>query len=77
MYRELRRRGAKAQRQLAPLLAHRDAYVRAWAAAHALEFAPKAGEEALRDLADKDPGLAGLDAKITLREWLAGRLRFP
>lgn len=42
-YGELRKRGPEAQHQLQPLLAHPDAFVRAWVGAHALEFAPEAG----------------------------------
>lgn len=76
-YRELRRRGPQAQDLLRPLLAHPDPFVRAWAGAHALEFAPEEGEATLRALADTDPGLAGFDAKITLDEWRAGRLHLP
>src|SRR5687767_13368223 len=47
-YRELRSRAAT--HQLLPLLKSADPNVRAWAAAHALEFAPEQGEPVLREL---------------------------
>lgn len=77
LYGELRKRGPEAQQQLQPLLAHPDAFVRVWVGAHALEFAPEEGEATLRKLSETDPSLAGFDAKVTLEEWRAGRLRFP
>jgi hypothetical protein len=76
VYRELRRRGEAAQRELLPLLRHADPGVRAWAAAHALEFAPIEGEPVLTELAEV-PKALGMSATMTLREWRAGRLRFP
>lgn len=75
-YRELRRRGGDAQRQLLPLLAEDDYGVRMWAAAHALEFAPDEGRRALERLVS-EPGIAGFTARITLESWAAGTLRFP
>jgi hypothetical protein len=75
-YRELRRRGEQAQLELLVLLDDIDAHVRAWAAAHALEFAPDQGERVLRRLA-KDRSAAGLSAEMTLREWAKGSLLFP
>lgn len=75
IYAELRRRGEDAQRELLPLLRDDDPGVRLWAAAHALEFAPDEGVHVLRALVQR--GILGFDAKITLREWEAGRLRFP
>jgi hypothetical protein len=74
IYRELRRRGAESV--LLTLLNSRDEGVLAWAAAHALEFAPERGEPALVSLSER-PGLIGFEAEITLGEWRSGRLRFP
>lgn len=75
-YQELRRADADEQRRLLKLLIHPNAFVRAWAGAHALEFAPDAGEATLTKLAVEDRGLAGLAAKTSLDEWRAGRLTF-
>lgn len=59
-----------------PLLASDDRGVRAWAGAHALEFAPGEAEPVLLQLGETQD-LIGFGADITLREWRAGRLRFP
>ena len=75
-YRELRRRGEESQRLLLPLLHDEDPSVRAWAGAHALEFASEAGEATLEDLAEGD-SLSAFTARMTLREWRQGRLTFP
>jgi len=75
-YRILRGRGPESQAKVLPLLQDSDVGVQAWAAAHAMEFEPAAGEPVLSKLA-RQPGLISLGAKMTLREWRAGRLRFP
>lgn len=75
-YRTLRARGPGSQAKLLSLIRDRDVGVRAWVAAHALEFSPAAGEPVLVDLAAQ-PGLVGFGAKMTLQEWRAGRLNFP
>ena len=75
-YRTLRARGPASQAKLLSLIKDRDVGVRAWVAAHALEFSPAAGEPVLVDLAAQ-PGLVGFGAKMTLQEWRAGRLKFP
>jgi hypothetical protein len=77
VYRELRSRGLEAQRLLLPLLQDLHLGVRGWAAAPALEFEPSAGEPVLEAMAKDQRGLTGFEAKITLREWRTGRLRFP
>jgi hypothetical protein len=77
VYRELRRRGVEAQRALLPLLEHNDIGVRGWAGAHALEFAPSEGESALTALAEVPRSLISFSAKMTLRQWREGTLRFP
>ena len=75
VYRELRRRGA--QSSLLVLLDSSEPGMRCWAAAHAMDFAPAEGEPVLTALSESDKsGLIGFDAKMTLREWRRGRLRF-
>ena len=74
--RELRRRGRDAQLELLGLLNERDPYVRMWAATHALEFAPEAGVNILKELTTSE-GIVGFDAQMTLKAWREGRLRFP
>jgi hypothetical protein len=77
VYRELRRRDARSV--LLVLLDDPDPGVRGWAGAHALEFAPSQGEPVLEALVEEDsePLGNGFDAMMTLKEWRAGRLRFP
>jgi hypothetical protein len=75
-YRELRQRGEQSQRALLRLLDDADPSVRSWAGAHALEFAPEAGEPVLEELATGSSIIA-FDAKMTLREWRKGTLSFP
>lgn len=75
-YRTLRSRGPVSQAKLLLLIRDPDVGVRTWVAAHALEFSPEIGEPVLMDLAAQ-PGLVGFNAQMTLREWRAGRLRFP
>jgi hypothetical protein len=74
-YRELRTRGSAAQARLLPLLEHPEPGVRAWAAAHALEFAPERGEPVLSALVDQG-GLIGLGANETLKAWRGATLTF-
>jgi len=62
---------------LLPLLQHPDLGVRAWAAAHALEFAAAEGEPVLVATADIPGSLVSFSAKMTLRQWREGTLRFP
>jgi len=76
IYRELRSHGRSVQMALLPLLADPADAVRAWSAAHALEFSPERGEAVLTDLAQGGGGFA-FNARMTLREWQAGRLSFP
>lgn len=73
---ELRVRGAQSQQKLLVLLEDDDEFVRSWAGTHALEFAADHAEPVLVSLADGDT-LAALTARMTLREWYAGRLAFP
>jgi len=74
---ELRRRGPQAHRSLLTLLADAHPAVRGWAGSQVLEFAPGEGERALEEVSRTAKGLIGLTAEWTLREWRAGRLRFP
>lgn len=74
IFRELRERDL--QDALLPLLESQDRDVRAWAAAHALTFAPDKGRRVLEHLS-KESGIVALEAEMTLREWRAGRLKFP
>ena len=76
-YRELRARGPDAQRALLPLLESDDPAVRLAAGAHALEFAPEAGEPALTELVATDATSIGFDAEMMLQVWRDGELRFP
>ena len=73
-YRELR--ASESRDLLLPLLGHENPSVRAWAASHALEFAPERGAAVLEDLANGRPGPIRASATFTLREWRAGRLKF-
>lgn len=75
-YRTLRERGPGSQAKLLHLLRDGDVGVQGWAAAHALEFSPAAGEAVLIELTAQ-PGHVAFSAKMTLQEWRAGRLRFP
>lgn len=77
VYRELRRRGVEAQRALLPLLENEDLGVQAWAGAHALEFAPVEGEQALTRISEIPKSLVSFSAKMALRQWREGKLRFP
>ncbi len=77
VYRELRRRGMEAQLALLPLLEHEDLGVQAWAGAHALEFAPGEGEQALARISEIPKSLVSFSAKMALRQWRDGKLRFP
>lgn len=77
VFRELRRRGPEALRQLGSLLDSPDAGVQCWAGAHALEFAPEDAERALSAVASGNSRLIGLSAEMTLKQWRAGKLHFP
>src|SRR5581483_11902153 len=66
IYRQLRSR--RKQSALLPLLDLDEPGVQAWAAAHALEFAPEEGEPVLARLAEGE-GSQAFGAELTLREW--------
>jgi hypothetical protein len=73
IYRELRKRGARAQRALMPLLLDPDDRISCWAAAHGLQFATRESEAILLNLAAGQSGVA-FDARMTLHEWHTGHL---
>ena len=75
VYDDLRSHGSEGQTALLALTEDPDPWVRLWAGAHALEFAPSVGERTLLDLEDFDSPVS-FDARITLQEWREGRLRF-
>jgi hypothetical protein len=77
VYRELRSRGRDSQMELLRLLDDINVHVRAWVAAHALEFAPDRGEAVLKRLASGAPSAVRLNAEMTLSEWKKGSLAFP
>lgn len=77
IYTELRSRGRDAQVALLPLLEDPEPGVRAWAASHALDFAPEQGEPVLMALERSPSGLTAVTAKYALKQWREGTLRFP
>ena len=76
IYAEIRHRGSDVQMKLLPLLSDASPAVRLWSASHALEFSPSEGQAALMELSASNK-LLGFSAEMTLKEWRAGRLRFP
>jgi hypothetical protein len=73
----VRARDAGAAEALGQLLRDERLDVRVWAATHMLEFDSPAAESTLREIAQGPASLNQLDAKMVLREWESGRLRFP
>ena len=76
IYRELKLRGDEAVKRLTELLENDDDSVKVWAAAHTLEF----NELECSNILEKiglDRGLVPLAARMTLREWRKGTLKFP
>jgi hypothetical protein len=76
VYRELRNRGPTSLSLLLRLLESNDPGVRGWVGAHALEFAPDLGEPALAVLSE-GTGWIAFSARMTLKVWREGNLRFP
>jgi hypothetical protein len=74
--RELKRRGADAQRLLLPLLNSSDPEIRFCAAVDALEFAPELGEEELKKLAESE-AICGLNAYAILKQRGKTTMKFP
>jgi len=77
LYAEIKHRGTQAQRQILPLLDDEDASVRASAATYALEFDARAAEPVLEKIDREERNLCGLTAQMVLKQWKAGKLRFP
>jgi hypothetical protein len=76
MYRELKRLGPDAVGALLPFLDSDEASVALAAASVLLEFYPVEASAVLHQLSGLK-GLRGFSAKMTLREWEAGRMEFP
>lgn len=76
IYVELKQRGQADLGLLLPMLDDIDPAVRLDAGALALEFASDRAERVLQETATLR-GLIGFTAKMTLREWHAGRMTFP
>lgn len=57
-------------------LSHEDPYVRGWAAAHSLQWAPEAARGVLEALQGSSDWRLVVDAEMTLREYDKGRLSF-
>jgi hypothetical protein len=74
--RELRTRGVEGRAALIGLLEHPASEVRVWAASDVLEFAPDKAEPILEVLAESGKPSAAFDARATLEEWRAGRLKW-
>ena len=77
IYRELRGAGSSGQSKLQELCEHDDESVRLWAATYTLQLAPAVAQPALEALAAGAFGPTRAAAASSLREWRAGRLRFP
>lgn len=76
IYHEIRSRGIEHQKKLLALLLSDDIGVRGWAAAHALEFEPSRSEAILTEMSRGTDNQA-FSAKMTLKVWREGNLRFP
>ncbi|MBK9260062.1 MAG: DUF2019 domain-containing protein [Polyangiaceae bacterium] len=76
IFRQIRDRDADDQRRFMQLLEDDDMRVRGWVAAHALELDPERAIRILESIAIGPSSLEEFAAKMVLREWRAGRLRF-
>jgi len=76
-YREIRFRGEIVENKFIELLKYPDVRVRSWAAAHIMDFKPDLAEPVLKDLIQADIPFISLSAEYLLREWQAGKLKFP
>lgn len=59
---------------LIKLLSYPDESVKSWAAAYLLPTHPEIATKALEEIASQ-PGIIAFNAAMTLKEWLAGRLK--
>src|SRR5438270_889587 len=69
---ELKRRGH--EMLLCQLLKSFNGSVRGWAATHLLDVVPDQAVPVLEELSKEKRGYLGLGARMTLKEWHAGRL---
>jgi len=76
IYRELSKRGVGDLSQLRILLSSEDDAVRVWAATHLLAIASTEAEPVLEEIGTKR-GLAAFDARMVLKQWRLGELKFP
>lgn len=74
-YRALRLKTPEGPASLLEMLDDPEPAVRSWAAVHSLEFAPGRAERVLEELALLG-GVRALLAKLALKEWHEGKLRF-
>lgn len=72
---KLREESDHGESTLTQLVTDKNLFVVCYAATYLLPIHPESGEAVLSDLAEKDNGLAGFDAKTTLQEWKTGRLK--
>jgi hypothetical protein len=75
IYDVLKNRGLDAQRQLLPLLQHKDHHVRYSAAARVLEFNADQAIPILEELSLTGAPLLRFEAKVTLEQWRKGKFR--
>lgn len=73
---ELRESADQGRAALSGLLEHDDPHVRCWAATHLLPLDQDAAMHALEAL-ESEPPFVGLNAKMVVQEWKAGRLKVP
>ena len=72
---ELKKNSESGLKQLKPLLAHENDYVKLTVASSLIPLIPKEAENTLKELAMKR-GLLGFEAQMTLQEWKKGNLKF-
>jgi|SRR5580704_16181955 hypothetical protein len=77
IYREIKRRGGEAQRQMLPLLENENAHIRVAVASLALEFDPQAAEPVLRKIGQDEHNFLGFTADMVLKQWKEGKLHSP
>lgn len=74
---ELMDRGRDSEMMISNLLQAPEPWVRSWAATDLLGVAPDAAVPVLEEIAQEQRGYLGLQARMVLQEWRAGRLRLP
>ena len=73
---EIRRFPDRGQSVLKELLNYPNSHVKIWAATHLLPLDEEAAIRALSALVSEPP-FVGINARMVLREWKAGRLKIP